>query len=343
MKSRFAELISVRLVAVAKPLTHAKFRNVGPVHLIVASAVLLALCTAIGTGLYLYDLRNRAIASQERNLANTALIVAKQIEHIFKTVEEVQKDIIEQAAEIGNSGAENFERQLSGHNTYVKLRDKAAGMPYVGSLTLFNYDGRLINLSRQWPVPVIDVIDREYFKAFQSDPDLASYISEPVVNRANGGSWVVHFVRKIAAADGTFLGLTSAAIELKYLQDSFSQIVIQPGSGISLFRTDGTLMARVPRVESEIASRVPGVVGLKLTANADHGVGISKGIIDGNVRIIAAHRVGNYPMVISATKIAAIALADWRRTAQYGILAGALIIVGIAAFAILFVKLIKNY
>ena len=224
----------------------------------------------------------------------------------------------------------------------MKLRDKAAGMPYVGSLTLFNAEGRLINFSRQWPIPAVDAIDREYFKAFQSNPDLTSYIGEPVVNRANG-TWVVHLARKIAGPDGAFLGLTSAAIELNYLQDSFSQIVSQPGSGISLFRTDGTLMARVPKVESEIGSRVPKVVSLTLTANADHGVGMSTGTIDGNVRIVAAHRVGNYPMVISATKIAAMALADWRRTVQYGILACALIILGIATFAILLIKLVNNY
>jgi diguanylate cyclase (GGDEF)-like protein/PAS domain S-box-containing protein len=342
MNSRIAELVSVRLAAVAKALTNAKFRNLGPVHLIVVSAVLLALCVTIGTGLYLYDLRNRAIASQERTLANSALIVAKQIEHIFKTVEGVQKDIIERAAEIGKSGKENFDRQLSSHDTYVKLRDKAAGMPYVGSLTLFNAEGRLINFSRQWPTPAVDVNDREYFKAFQSNPDLTAYIGEPVVNRANG-TWVVHSARKIAGPDGAFLGLTSAAIELQYLQDTFSQIVFEPGSGIILFRSDGTLLARIPKIESEIGSRVPNAAGIKLVANAEHGVGLTPGAIGGEVRIIAAHRVGRYPMVIATSKIAAIALADWRQTAQYGILASALIIVGIVAFAILFVKLIKNY
>jgi hypothetical protein len=132
MKQTIGKWASRQIATVAKALANAKVRNLDPVRLIVASAILLSACAAIGTGLYLVDLRNRAIADQERSLANTALIVAKQIEHIFTTVESVQGDIIARAVDAGKAGQDSFERQLASFDNYVKLRDKAAGMPYVG-------------------------------------------------------------------------------------------------------------------------------------------------------------------------------------------------------------------
>jgi PAS domain S-box-containing protein len=342
MKQTIGKWASRQIATVAKALANAKVRNLDPVRLIVASAILLSACAAIGTGLYLVDLRNRAIADQERSLANTALIVAKQIEHIFTTVESVQGDIIARAVDAGKAGQDSFERQLASFDNYVKLRDKAAGMPYVGSLTIMSPQGRLINFSRRWPTPSIDASARDYIKPLQSDSHLVNFIGEPVRNYSNG-SWVVHQVSKIVGADGEFLGLTSAAIELQYLQDSFAQIVFQPGSGISLFRSDGTLLARIPRVESEIGARMPQVISLKLVADSDQGVGISGGVIDGIVRIVAAHRVGKYPMVIATTKTVAAALADWRQTAKYGLITCALIILITMAFAVLFIKLVRNY
>lgn len=326
----------------ANALTHAKFRNLGPVHLIAIAAVLLPVCVATGTALYLVDLRHRAIASHERTLANTALIVAKQIDEIFSTVTTVQEGIVEQAAVFGRFGKENFDSQLSGYDTYLKLKDKAAGMPYVGSLTLFAADGRLINFSRQWPTPVINSADREYFKAFQSDPELTSYIGEPMQNRSNG-NWVLPLARKIFGPDGKFLGATSAGIELHYLENYFRQIVTEPGEGIALFRADGTLLMRIPRVEAEIGSRVPHAVSLKLVAETDHAVGMSTGILDGNTRLIAARRVGTYPLVLATSKTETMALVSWRETVKYMVGASALIIVGISAFAFLFVNFIKNY
>ena len=108
---------------------------------------------------------------------------------------------------------------MASHEVHLKLRDRAAGMPFVGSLTIFNAQGKVVNFSRQWPVPAIDATDRDFFKAFQNDPNLVAFLSEPVRNRANG-TWVIHLARKIAGPNGDFRGLVSGALELKYFEGS---------------------------------------------------------------------------------------------------------------------------
>lgn len=326
----------------AKEPGEGKFNGAGPIRLTIVCAVSLSLIVVGLTVLFLADLRKRTMDDNERALANTAVIVAKQIEYIFATVENVQKDIVADTAAFGIFSKKNGESKLSNYDLHLKMRDKAAGMPYVGSLTVINAEGRMINFSRQWPIPDIDVSDRDFYKAFQADPNLTTFIGAPVRNRVTG-TWVMHLARKISGPTGEFLGLTSAAIELQYLQNNFSDIAFEPGSGISLFRDDGMLFARNPRIESEIGRRFPAAVGLTLVSNANHGVGVSAGGIDGQLRLVAAHRIGSYPLLIAATKTVELIFVEWKRMAVYAIVAAILIIIAIAAFAVHFVKMFRNY
>jgi EAL domain-containing protein (putative c-di-GMP-specific phosphodiesterase class I) len=76
----------------------------------------------------------------------------------------VQTGIIKDTAPLITKDIDG-ERLLSRHDVYLKLRDKAASLPYVGSLTIMNAHGRLINFLRQWPIPNIEATDRDFFKA----------------------------------------------------------------------------------------------------------------------------------------------------------------------------------
>lgn len=319
-----------------------RFKLIGPIRLTIVGAVLLSIVVASSAGLFLSNLRNRILAENERNLSNSASILAKQIEHIFTAVESVQKSIIEQIAVFGDADSKNAQLQLSRHDVHLKLRDKAAGMPYVGSLTVIDTQGRLINFSRQWPIPDIDVTDRDFFKALQSDPHLTSFISEPVRNRATG-TWVVHLARKISSANGEFLGLISVALELEYFHNYFGEVASDPNSGMALFRQDGVLLARFPRIDSEIGRRFPTAIALKLVSTANQGVGMSVGVIDGINRMVAAHRVGSHPIVVTTTKTVSAIFTNWRQTAAYVIGISTLSITIISAFAFLFIRMFRNY
>src|SRR5664280_601643 len=96
----------------------------GPIRLTIVCAALLSALVAIGTGLYLFDVRNRALASNEQALANTVLIVSKQIERVFTTVAAVQEEIVEQAGDVAKSGKRAFDIQMSRPESQMMLHDK---------------------------------------------------------------------------------------------------------------------------------------------------------------------------------------------------------------------------
>ena len=311
--------------------------SIGPIRLTIICAVALSAVIATGTGLFLSTLHSRVMVENQRELANTALILARQIESVFSAVETVQNGILEQISEFG--GTDWPDRQMSSHEMHLKLRDRAAGMPFVGSLTIFDARGKVVNFSRQWPVPAIDVTDRDFFKAFQNDPNLVSFLSEPVRNRASG-TWVMHLARKIAGPNGEFRGIVSGALELKYFEEFFGDIALAPGGTIEVFRHDTTLLVRHPKAEALIGKRFA-ATALKLIAAADHGVG--RDLTGGEEQLVAAHRVDGYPIVVSVSKTAAATLADWQLTAKYLAGVAALTILALAGLAYLFIRLFGNY
>jgi diguanylate cyclase (GGDEF)-like protein/PAS domain S-box-containing protein len=339
MRRWFPKLANVHA---ANAAVSSKLKLIGPMRLIVVCAVVLSVVVVSSAGLFVYNLHNRIISENERTLSNSALILAKQIEQTFTTVETVQSGFIDDLFRLPVVNTETIESQLARYDVHLKLRDKAAGMPYVGSLTIINTHGRMINFSRQWPIPDINVGDRDFFEAIERDPALTSFLSEPVRNRATG-SWVIHLARKISRPNGDFLGGISAAIELQYLQNYFKEISTEPDSSVALFRDGGALLARFPKNDLEIGRRFPTAVALNLVSNSEHGVGISAGVIDGSIRMVAAHRVSGYPIVVTATKTLGAILANWQKTAAYIAGASILTIIIIVAFALLFTRLFQNY
>ena len=313
-----------------------------PARLIVVCAIVLTIVVAGSAAFITYNLRHRALAENEQALSNSALIIAKQIQQTFTAVEAVQKGFYEDLARLPNINEATFENDLGRLDVHLKLRDKATGVPFVDSLAIFNAQGKLINFSRHWPSPDLNVANQDYFTALKNEPGLTSYLGQPM-QEAGSGAWVTHLARRIAGPNGEFLGVIAASLNLRYLQNYFGEITSNPDSSFALFRTDGTLLARYPGDHIEIGRRFTNAIALRLVEHADHGAGVSEGVVDGYYRMVAAHRVIGYPLVASATKTTAAILVHWGKTAKYIAGAAAFMIAIIAAFAFLFIRLFRNY
>src|ERR1039458_5363797 len=106
----------------------------------------------------------------------------------------------------GVLGADSYASEVSTERFHRQLQDKMTGMPFVNAITMIDAHGNLMNFTRYWPIPAVNVADRDYFRAMQADPALERFISAPVRNRGDG-TWTVYLARRVRAADGKFLGL----------------------------------------------------------------------------------------------------------------------------------------
>jgi len=281
------------------------------------------------------NLRSRALLESERELNNTALIFAEQMDRIFQGVDLVQSSVIDKIQSLGISSSEDYARRMSSEDVHQMLKASTSGLVQIYAISLINADGRLINFSRSWPGPNISVADRAFFQAAKSDPRVMSYISEPGHNRTDG-AWTMFLVRRVTAANGEFLGLVLGAVELSYFEKLFAAISLGQGSSITLFRSDGVLLTRFPQIESTIGKTFKSSVDA--VGAGDSGTVHFVGQIGGKDRLLAAHRLAHFPLILSVGIDTAAALAIWQKETNVLVGAGALAAVTVAIVILLIVR-----
>src|SRR5882757_5581129 len=125
-------------------------------------------------------------------------------------------------------------------------------------------------------------------------------------------------------------------MELAFYEKLFGAVVLNEHSSISLQHSDGTLLARYPRIETAIGAVFTGANN----ALGEHNSGAARliGKMDGRDRLLAAHRLPHYPLVISVSTDVDAALADWRGERNFLIGAGALAVLAITIIFLLIVR-----
>jgi methyl-accepting chemotaxis protein len=335
--------LSGNAVRVAIEVTAQKTTRFRITHLFVVCGLFLVVAIAVGSAFILSNLRQRALADNERELTNLVSVLAEQTDRAVQAVELIQSSLIERMQALGIASAEDYERQMSGYDVHLMLKDKVSGWPHIGSITLINSRGKLFNFSRSWPLPDIDVTDREFYKALKSNAQLSSFMGEPVRNRATG-TWTIHLVRKVAAPNGDFLGLVLGAMEMEYFEQYFATIVLGEHSSIALFRNDGVLLAHHPHMDPATArAHVQDGSFMKVLAHTSHGTVRQIGSIDGEEQLIVARRLAHYPFVIVTTKTVTAALAEWRSQATFLIAVALLMALVIGAVVLVGLRQFRNY
>jgi diguanylate cyclase (GGDEF)-like protein len=278
-----------------------------PVRLIYACTILLILVLLGANAAVILDLRKSELLHEEDQLKNLSLILAEQADRSFQSVDLVISSVSDEMTAEGVTDAASFDRIMAGHDIHLLLREKKVGVAQLDAVTVINRDGKVVNFSRFWPAPDLNDADRHYFQAMKADPDLNRYVTEPVQNRGTG-TWTVFLAHRVNGVNGEFLGLIIGGIELRYFEDFYRAISSGEGGSFALERLDGVMLVRFPptdaigKIFSDSQRFLPdGVSGILREVSA----------VDGQRRILAAHRLADYPVFAVATKTKAAALANW--------------------------------
>src|SRR6202521_4698432 len=143
------------------------FFHSGPIRSLVAGGAFLIAAIAVGTTIMVGNFRERALSSNERELENTVLLLARHFDQQLDDFTAVLKDI---AGQIHSDGMtpEIFRGQLATLEWHETLRKKAGAYSDMAGINVFDAGGTLINSSEVWPVPDVKIDDRGFFRAFKS-------------------------------------------------------------------------------------------------------------------------------------------------------------------------------
>ncbi len=283
-----------------------------------------------GAALLLRDLREHDLADARRELATLNAVLAEETTRTFQGVDLVLKSVLEGLQAEGIDTGEDLARIKGDQATSLDLKAKAAGLPQLDAVTIISADGRLVNFSRFWPIPAVNVSDRDYFAHLRDRTDATPFLSEPIENRGTG-TWTIYLARRIAGPDGAFIGIVLGAIDLAYFDRFYRSLDLGAQSAISLWRRDGMLLTREPALP-DVGRRFPIRSFDAAFLASGEKVYQTPASIDGFARIVATRAVRDYPLVINVTRSLEEILAGWRRFVG---LIGAMVAAAFAATALI--------
>ena len=301
----------------------ARIRASRPVQVVLAVGTLVLVLLAAGVVALLLELRAREIQDARRGLLNLNALLAESTSRTLENVDLVLQSVLDEMKENDVASANALARMKGARTFQEALRSRASGLPQLEALSVVDRNGRLVSYSRGFPTPEIDLSDREHFQRMRDGPGEEPLVSEPVQNRATG-AWTVYLARRIAAPNGTFLGVVYAGINLDYFERSWGRLSLGRGASISLWRLDGVLLVRFPNV-GDVGRRfdAPGFRGL--TKDTPPAVFETDSILDAKPKVVARHVVQNFPVATVLARRRSDILRQARQETIALLLAGTLL------------------
>jgi diguanylate cyclase (GGDEF)-like protein len=316
-----------------------------PIRWLVICGALLIAAIAIGTACAVGNFRERALASSERELENTVLLLTRHFDQQLEDFTVIQKDVIAQIKRVGIKTPDDFRAQMGTSEWHDVLKARVGGhTDAAAGVNVFDSEGVLINSSEAWPIPEVKIADRAYFKAFKSGTATTPFLVELIQSRV-AHAWATTFPHKVTGPNGEFLGVVTRAITPAQLEKFFASVALGDNSTISMYLDDGTLMARYPHVEDMIGRNfTAGPKRLQVLFGSDHGTLRLKSPIDGLDRLASARALNDFPISIIATTTVAAALADWHQQTRFLIsVAGLSVLVIVAMLFLIVRKLLRQH
>ncbi len=315
-------------------------------HAALAFGVLVMITMLVGAATSVIAMRDRDIEDWRKQMRSMSLILADQSSQTIAAAYLILDSVTDNVEQAGVTDQASFRAKLATRPIYEMLREKIKGIPQVDVATIVAANGDNINFSRAYPVPTINLADRDYFKNQQQNPNLGDFISQPVRNKGNG-KWTFYISRRLNDKAGNFMGLALVGISVEVFTDFYARVARDLGEGaaISLYREDLTLLARWPLNDDLIGKvnqsgstfdiiknqKKSDDVALYKTPRFSDGVA--------TLRLSAVRKAAKYPMVINLVLTEDLILAGWRRSAS---LVAGVTALGLMAMLIGLTALMRN-
>lgn len=256
-----------------------------PLRLLVAASLLFpvavfAIASAIGY--------RQQFADATMRLERTLDVVHEHATKVFETFELAAR-YTDQMVNVPDAMIRANEREF---NQRLKILTNA--MPQLLDIWITGADGKPLVSGTVYPMPDLDVNDREYFTALKDNPNLLLYVSELLDSRVENFKFFSYSKRR-SSPDGlkTFNGIITISAKPDYFVQFYSNLPRLDSDIVQLVREDGALLARFPS-NPDFPRRFPPesetAAALK-TGNS--GLIEATSVIDGQQRIFAYRRLPN--------------------------------------------------
>jgi two-component system NtrC family sensor kinase len=246
---------------------------------VILPVTLYGIAAAVSYQQHLDEARDRL----RRNLS----IVHEHAQKVFETFEFAARYLDEITAGVSDDQIRTSEQSYSD-----RLRAMTASLPQLRDLWIIGADGYPLVSGTVYPMPRIDLSDRDYFKAHREQLVNGPFVSDVLDARAANTRFFAISRKRIV--NGQFGGITIVSIAPEYFSDFYSQLP-PPGSAV-LLRRDGAVLARYPDLPgAPVRLRPDAPFMTSVISNPQSGFVSAPSAIDGRTRIFGYRQMAKLP------------------------------------------------
>ena len=213
----------------------------GPLRRVTSTAVVITFAlvmTACVLGVMAWkalDAKRATLASGSADIQNLVHSLSEHASHTIQAVDIAMAGMVD-LLKYRDPEPDRFNRYLA---------ETAKTLPQLRGIGVADAKGNW-SYSSLPEQPRHNVSDRSYFAYHRDTPDSTIRISELLQSRIDERSSMVVLSKRITKLDGSFGGVVAAAIDKDYFNGFYRTFQLGPDGGISLIRSDGTLLMRWP-------------------------------------------------------------------------------------------------
>ncbi|MBS7789731.1 response regulator [Roseococcus sp. SDR] len=279
----------------------------GYLRLLFALSVLLPAAVFVANGI---ESHRRVWNDAERHVDGTIAVMHEHAQKVFET-QELVLDLVNDMVR------ETAAAEISSPAMNRRLATLAERLAQTVSIWITDADGTVAAGSIAWP-PGLNVTGFEYFEA-QRDADRPKFVSARYIGRSTGQPSFALSRRRLSA-DGSFAGIIHVAISPRYFEQYFELVDRERAGAASIFRSDGTMLARFPvaPLPNRLSPSSPTLLAIAEEPAGGRFQGVSS--LDGVRRVYAYRRIGDFDVYVGYGANMPMHLAAWRlRMLQQGL------------------------
>ena len=304
---------------------------IGLLKLLLAASLLIPIVLFVVVAWLNY---HAAIASAERDLLRSSEVAREQATKIFDGQGHLAERVNDMLRGLGPDAIARSEKSF--HDAFAALISR---MPQVQSLLLASKSGDPLVSAGTYPVPHVQLGQRDYFRAIV-DGYNGTYVSSLQVGDVNRQLFF-GLSEAWRDTDGILKGVINVAVAPGFFQDFYAVLLGEGQDGmagkvIALVRNDGQILVRYPPLPAGPArASTPPDFLAAIHANPVEGLYQSRAMVPAShpLRIYAYRRVQGYPLYVVAGRSRASIIAGWRRTMASHLLFGGPVTLALCALA----------
>ena len=258
---------------------------------VITIAFALIVAAMVCAGLAGWKLWQDARVEAEHDANNMAVVLVEQTGRSLQTVALALRDVQTEVTQRHITTSEGFQDELGRRAFHDLLAARMKDLPQESPIAVLTADGKLLNFSREWPIPPLDLNDRDFVQYCHGPDHERRFVSSTVADRIDGRQ-TFFLAQCMSSPDGSLIGVLVASLQIDRLMNFYQSIGLPSGMSVAIRRLDGMSIVRFP-------NSGPGA--------PPHGPDI------GGDRLIARQALAGYPLVVEVGVSRANALALWRQ------------------------------